>query len=332
MSKNVTNNREGYAHPSQNIINLFCEIVGDSNVLLDESDMQSYLLEPRRLYSSKAACVIKPSSVLEISHLLKIANENNISVVPQGGNTGLVGGQVPYDKGNEVILSLSRLNKLREIDISTNSMTIEAGMTLDKVQKLADENDRFFPLSLGSEGSCQIGGNLATNAGGTAVIEYGNTRELTLGLEVVLADGKILNGLKSLRKDNTGYDLKNLFIGSEGTLGIITAATMKLFPKPKNIISTFVSLKDLDSSVNLLNFLRKETMNKITSFELMPKIGIKLVQKHKPNIKIPLKALNDWSALIEFSSNDTLDSAREDLESTLFKAINEDYITDCVIA
>jgi FAD/FMN-containing dehydrogenase len=272
MSKNVTNNREGYAHPSQNIINLFCEIVGDSNVLLDESDMQSYLLEPRRLYSSKAACVLKPSSVLEISHLLKIANENNISVVPQGGNTGLVGGQVPYDKGNEVILSLSRLNKLREIDISTNSMTIEAGMTLDKVQKLADENDRFFPLSLGSEGSCQIGGNLATNAGGTAVIEYGNTRELTLGLEVVLADGKILNGLKSLRKDNTGYDLKNLFIGSEGTLGIITAATMKLFPKPKNIISTFVSLKDLDSSVNLLNFLRKETMNKITSFELMPKI------------------------------------------------------------
>jgi FAD/FMN-containing dehydrogenase len=332
MSKNVVNNREGYAYPDQNIMNLFCGIVGASNVLLDENDMQSFLSEPRNLYKAKAACVIKPSSVLEISNILKIANDNNIAIVPQGGNTGLVGGQVPYDKGNEVILSLSRLNKLRAIDISTNSITIEAGMTLDKVQKLADENDRLFPLSLGSEGSCQIGGNLATNAGGTAVIEYGNTRELTLGLEVVLADGKILNGLKSLRKDNTGYDLKNIFIGSEGTLGIITAATMKLFPKPKNIISTFVSLSNLNAAVDLLNFLREETMNKITSFELMPKIGIELVQKHKPNINIPLKDLNDWSALIEFSSNSTLDSARDDLENTLFKAINENYITDCIIA
>lgn len=332
MNKNVKNNNINHSYPDQKIINSFSEIVGAKHILLDEDDMQPYLSEPRNLYKAKAACVLKPGSVLEISNILKIANDNNIAIVPQGGNTGLVGGQIPYDEGNEVILSLSRLNKLREVDISTNSITIEAGMTLDKVQKLADKNDRFFPLSLGSEGSCQIGGNLATNAGGVAVIEYGNTRELTLGLEVVLADGKILNGLKSLRKDNTGYDLKNIFIGSEGTLGIITAATMKLFPKPKNIISTFVSLKDLDSGVNLLNFLREKSMNKITSFELMPKIGIELVQKHKPDAKIPLKVLNDWSALIEFSSNDTFDSAREDLENNLFEAINKGYITDCVIA
>src|SRR3954451_2174345 len=230
------------AMPSQDLIARFIAIVGASHALTDPADQQPYLVEWRDKYRGSTPVVLQPGSVEQISAILKLANETGTPVVPQGGNTGLVGGQIPHETGAEVLLSLKRLPRHRVVDPGSDTMDVEAGVTLQRAQEAAEAAGRLFPLSLASEGSCTIGGNIPTNAGGTAVIAYGNTRDLVLGLEVVLADGRIWRGMRHLRKDNTGYDLKNLFIGAEGTLGVVTAAVLKLFARPRSVVSAFVGV------------------------------------------------------------------------------------------
>ena len=217
-------------------------IVGAEHVIADPGLMAGYLNEPRNLYHGHARCIVLPGATAEVARVVTLCSAANIKIVPQGGNTGLVGGQTPSERGDEIVLSLTRMNRLREIDTLSNTLTVEAGMTLKDVRAAAESAGRYFPLALNAAPACTIGGNLATNAGGTAAVAYGVARDLVLGLEVVLADGRVLNGLSKLKKDNTGYDLKNLFIGAEGTLGIITAAVLKLYPKPRAIETAFVGL------------------------------------------------------------------------------------------
>ena len=238
--------------PSDETLDALSRIVGEHHAIRDPAAMAPYLVEWRDRYVGKAALVLKPGSTEEVAAILKRANETRTAVVPQGGNTGLVGGQIPFESGNEVVVSLSRMTHVRDIDLDGNTMTVEAGLVLANAQAVAASAGRLFPLSLASEGSCQIGGVLATNAGGMAVLAYGSARDLALGLEVVLADGSVWNGLKRLRKDNSGYDLKDLFIGSEGTLGIITAAVLRLFPKPAATVTAFAGLAHLDKATAIL--------------------------------------------------------------------------------
>ncbi|HEY8070517.1 MAG TPA: FAD-binding oxidoreductase, partial [Methylocystis sp.] len=231
-------------------------VVGEKSVLADPGETFSYMEEPRGLFHGRALAVVRPSTVAQISRVLALCNESGTGVVAQGGNTGLVGGQTPDDTGRQIVLSLIRLDKIRDIDPVSDAMTVDAGVTLARAQAAAESVDRYFPLSLASEGSCTIGGNLATNAGGVHVIAYGSARDLALGVEVVLADGRVLSGLSKLRKDNTGYDLTRLMIGSEGTLGVITAATLKLFPRPRARVTAFVGLADPGRALELLNFCK----------------------------------------------------------------------------
>ena len=242
--------REGdhVKRPSEETLDALSRIVGEHHAIRDPAAMAPYLVEWRDRYVGKAALVLQPGSTAEVAAILKRANETRTAIVPQGGNTGLVGGQIPFEGGHEVVVSLSRMTHVRDVDLDGNTMTVEAGLVLANAQSVAASAGRLFPLSLASEGSCQIGGVLATNAGGMAVLAYGSARDLTLGLEVVLADGSVWNGLKRLRKDNSGYDLKDLFIGSEGTLGIITAAVLRLFPKPAATVTAFAGLAQLDSA------------------------------------------------------------------------------------
>jgi FAD/FMN-containing dehydrogenase len=277
-------------------------IVGESHIVTDPAEMAGYLREPRDLFRGIAACVVRPGSTEEVAAVLALCNATKIPVVPQGGNTGLVGGQVPDASGRSVLLSLGRLTKIREIDLATNTMIVEAGTILAAVQETADQAGRLFPLSLAAEGSCTIGGNLSTNAGGTAVIAYGNARDLVLGLEVVLADGRILSNLSKLRKDNTGYDLKHLFMGSEGTLGIITAAVLKLFPKPRSIETAFVGLASPARALSFLDLARDMAGGEITCFELIPRIGIDFVVAHGRGAQDPLPEPHAWYVLLELSS------------------------------
>ena len=232
------------------LIAKFRAVVGDKYAVTDAADIAPYVTEERDLFHGRSPLVLRPGSTAEVSAICKLASEHKIALVPQGGNTGLVGGQTPHH--GEVVVSLRRLDKIREIDPASNTMTCEAGVVLQIAQQRAAEVNRLFPLSLGAEGSCTIGGNLSTNAGGTAALAYGVAREMALGLEVVLADGRILNGLSKLKKDNTGYDLRNVFIGAEGTLGIITAATLKLFPKPHAVETAYVGLKSPAEALKLL--------------------------------------------------------------------------------
>ena len=277
-------------------------IVGEAHVVADAVGMAGYLKEPRDLFHGKALCVVRPHATREVAAILELCNATETPVVPQGGNTGLAGGQVPGADGTAVILSLTRMRRLRELDQSSSTMTVEAGMVLAHAQQEADRAGLLFPLSLGSEGSCTIGGNLATNAGGTQVIAYGNARDLVLGLEVVLADGRVLSDLSKLRKNNTGYDLKNLFIGSEGTLGVITAAVLKLFPKPAAIETAFIGLASPRAAVDLLNFARERLGNEITSFELIPRIGLDFILSHIKTARDVLRGRHAWYVLLELSS------------------------------
>jgi len=240
---------------SPELIARFREIVGDKYAVTEAADIAPYLTEERNLYHGRSPLVLRPGSTAEVSAICKLATEHRIALVPQGGNTGLVGGQTPHN--GEVVVSMRRMDRVRDIDTASNTMTCEAGMVLQIAQQRAGEVDRLFPLSLGAEGSCTIGGNLSTNAGGTTALAYGVAREMALGLEVVLADGRILNALSKLKKDNTGYDLRNLFIGAEGTLGIITAATLKLFPKPRAMETAFVGLKSPADALKLLAIAQK---------------------------------------------------------------------------
>lgn len=279
----------------------FEAIVGKGHVVADIAGMEGFLREPRGLFHGKALCIVRPGSVREVAAVLALCHKTATQLVPQGGNTGLVGGQNPSMDGGAIVLSLTRLRALREIDLASNTMTVEAGMVLAEVQEEARRADRLFPLSLGSEGSCTIGGNLATNAGGTNVIAYGNARDLVLGLEVVLADGRILSDLSKLKKNNTGYDLKNLFIGSEGTLGIITAAVLKLFPKPQSVETAFIGLSSPRAALDLLNLARDTAGGEITSFELIPRLGLDFVLAHFDTRDV-LPAKYPWYVLLELSS------------------------------
>lgn len=304
-------------------------IVGPAGLVTDPADMDVYLEEQRGLFRGVTPCVVRPASTQEVSQVLAACYDAGVAIVPQGGNTGLCGGAVA---SGEIIVSLSRMNKVRAVDPVNFTMTVDAGCVLADLQQVADDHDRLFPLSLGAEGSCQIGGNLSTNAGGTAVLRYGNARELTLGLEVVLPDGRIWDGLTGLRKNNTGYDLKHLFIGAEGTLGIITGAVVKMFPKPVSRHTAFVALKDLDSVLDVLGRARAASADTVSGFELIPRIAIDISVRHIEGSVDFLEARHDWYALIEFESSDRNSGLGEAMESFLESAFEDGLVVDAVIA
>src|SRR6202140_1350361 len=313
---------------SSELIALFRAIVGDKYAVTDAADIAPYVTEERDLFHGHSPLVLRPGLTAEVSAICKLATEHRIALVPQGGNTGLVGGQTPHN--GEVVISMRRMDKIRDIDTASNTMTCEAGVVLQIAQQRASEVDRLFPLSLGAEGSCTIGGNLSTNAGGTTALAYGVAREMALGLEVVLADGRILNGLSKLKKDNTGYDLRNLFIGAEGTLGIITAATLKLFPKPRAVETAFVGLKSPAAALKLLSISQNEAAGTLTSFELLSDIAVDFSVRHGIDIRDPLAGKHRWYVLMELSS--TREDARATLESILEQGLDGGIIDDAVIA
>src|SRR6202022_1626101 len=310
------------------LITRFRKIVGDKYAVTDASDIAPYLTEERDLFHGRSPLVLRPGSTAEVSAICKLATEHAIALVPQGGNTGLVGGQTP-DHG-EVVVSMRRMDQIRDIDRASNTMTCEAGVVLQIAQQEPSEAARLFPLSRGAEGSCTIGGNLSTNAGGTAALAYGVAREMALGLEGGLADGRILHGLSKLKKDNTGYDLRNLFIGAEGTLGIITAATLRLFPKPRAVETAFVGLKSPAEALKLLSISQNEAAGSLTSFELLSDIAVDFSVRHGIDIRDPLGSKHPWYVLMELSSS--RDDARATLESILAQGLDDGIVDDAVIA
>ncbi len=317
--------------PAAALIERFAAITGARYVLTDPHDVEPYLIEQRDLWHGRTLCVLRPGSTAEVAAILRLCHETRTPVVPQGGNTGLVGGQTPDESGKQVVLSLNRMTAVREIDKASNTMTVEAGLTLIRVQEAADAEDRLFPLSLASEGSCTIGGNLSTNAGGTAVITYGNARDLVTGIEVVLADGRVMSTLSKLKKDNTGYDLKHLFMGAEGTLGIITAAVVKLYPKPRSRETAMVGVADPHKATALLTLAQQMAGSDVKTFELMPRIGIEFMLKHCSGVREPMNSVHPWYVMIELASQ--LDHGLGDtLLGLLEKAAEADLIEDAVIA
>jgi FAD/FMN-containing dehydrogenase len=318
--------------PSQDTIDALVRIVGEEHAIRDEEAMAPYLVEWRDRYRGKAALVLRPGETEEVSAILQHANATRTAIVPQGGNTGLVGGQIPFETGHEVVVALERLDRVRDIDLASNTMTVEAGLVLALAQQVAASAGRLFPLSLASEGSCQIGGVLATNAGGTAVLAYGCARDLALGLEVVLADGRVWNGLKALRKDNSGYDLRDLFIGSEGTLGIITAAVLRLFPKPAELVTGMACMSALESAPAFFARVLERAGPMLTAFEIMPRIGVDFVLRHGSGVRDPFPSPYPWYALFELSSPLEGDRLRRLAETLLNEGIETGEIDNVVIA
>ena len=317
--------------PSAETLLALTSIVGERYAVRDTEDMAPYLTEWRDRYRGKATLVLKPGSLDDVSRILKCANEARIGIVPQGGNTGLVGAQIPDESGTQIVLSLERLTGIRDMDLASNTMTVEAGLTLAGAQEEAARAGRLFPLSLASEGSCQIGGVLSTNAGGLAVLAYGNARDLALGLEVVLADGRVWNGLKALRKDNTGYDLKNIFIGAEGTLGVITAAVLRLFPPPVERVTCMAALVDLQDAPALFTHIQGAAGPMLTAFEILPRIGIAFAVKHGNGLRDPFEAPHPWYVLFELSSPITGQDIRALAETQLQAALEAGQIKDAVV-
>lgn len=313
------------------ILDEMAGVIGARNIVAEADAMVPYLKEWRDLFRGRAQAVVRPASTAEVSALVRLAAQAGATLVPQGGNTGLVGGQIPIAEGREIILSLQRLDRVRAVDADSDTMTLEAGVTLLRAQEAAEGAGRLFPLSLASEGSCTVGGNLSTNAGGTAVIAYGNARELCMGLEVVLADGRIWNGLRQLRKDNTGYDLKNLFIGAEGTLGIITAAVMKLFPLPAARATAFLAVPGPQAALTLLGRAKASAGGTLTTFELMSRLCVEFVLRHGAGTRDPLSSPSPWYVLMEVSSQSAagLDEA---VEAFLGDALDEGLVTDAALA
>lgn len=307
------------------------KIVGDKYVATNEEDLKWYISEYRGRYVGKAMAAVRPADTQQVSDVVKLCDQHNITIVPQGGNTSLVGGSISYDE-KALIINLSRLNNVLDIDPHNFSVTVGAGYILADLQKLAEENDRYFPLSLGAEGSCQIGGNIASNAGGMLTIGYGNTRDLVLGLEVVLPNGDIWQGLRRLRKDNTGYDLKHLFIGSEGTLGIVTAAVLKIFPKPIKRETFFAGIDTPDQAIELLSRCREMAADNIMAFELMPRLGIDLALKHLPDTIDPLEKPHPWYVMADLRSGSQSDTFRNQIEELLGKAYDDKVINDATLA
>ncbi|MEG6508820.1 FAD-binding oxidoreductase [Methyloligella sp. 2.7D] len=327
MSKTVK-----IAAPSPETLKALVKIVGAEHAITDPAEMEPFLHEWRDRYHGKAALILRPGTVEEVSRIMALANETETAIVPQGGNTGLVGAQIPFESGHEVVLSLGRLNHIREIDTTGNTMTVEAGVVLAQAQEIAANAGHLFPLRIASEGSCQIGGVLSTNAGGTAVLAYGNARDLVLGLEVVLADGRIWNGLKALRKDNSGYDMKHLFMGAEGTLGIITAAVLRLFPPPAENVTAFVGLPSLEKAAAFFDRAYAAASGELTAFEILPRIGIEFVVRHGTGMSDPLETPHPWYALIELTSPNASAGLAETAESLLSEALEAGEISDGAIA
>lgn len=314
------------------LIERFITIVGVNHALVDQDMIAPYLIEQRGLYHGSTPLVLRPSSTQEVSQIMKLADATATPIVPQGGNTGLVGAQQPDETATGIIVSLERLNRIRSIDIEGNLALVEAGVVLHTLQEKVDEKGRFFPLSLGSEGTCQIGGNLSSNAGGTGVLAYGNSRELCLGLEVVLPDGRILDDLRYVKKDNSGYDLKDLFIGAEGTLGIITAAVMKLFPKPQGKSVAYAGLKSPEKALQLLLLAQKKAGSMLTGFELMAKVGMEMTLNYVKDARAPLENQHEWYVLIDLSSSHSDGEATNIMEDILGEALQQEIIEDASIA
>jgi FAD/FMN-containing dehydrogenase len=306
--------------------------IGDAHVLTASADTSGYLTDQRGRYTGQALAVLKPASTAEVVAIVKLCHQYRTPLVPQGGNTGLVLGSVPDTSGRAVLLSLKRLNRIRTVDPVNNTMTVEAGCILQHVQQAAADAQRLFPLSLAAEGSCTIGGNLSTNAGGTGVLRYGNTRELCLGLEVVTAQGEIMSSLRGLRKDNTGYDLRDLFIGAEGTLGIITAAVLKLFPQPRAQVTALVALRTPRQALRLLSLAQSHCGATLTGFELMSSICLDLVTKHFPPQRAPFKERHAQYVLLEMSDSESASHAEAMFETLIAAALEQELIDDAVIA
>jgi FAD/FMN-containing dehydrogenase len=318
--------------PSAEILDRLRSIVGPQGYLDQPADVAPYTTDHRKLYRGATPLVLRPDSTQQVAEILKVCNEARIGVVPVGGNTGYCGGTAPSEDGSQIVLSLARMRRVRAVDPHNYTMIVEAGCVLADVQAAAAAADRLFPLSLGSEGSCQIGGNLSTNAGGTAVLRYGMMRDLVLGLEVVLPDGRILDALKSLRKDNTGYDLRDLFIGAEGTLGVITAAAIKLFSRPATVVTAFVAVPDPQAAVALLSRLRAASGDLVSTFELVPRIGIDLVTQHIPKTSDPFDERYDWYVLLEIGGGKQAGSLREAMENELATAMEAKEVLNAVFA
>ncbi|MCQ8780695.1 FAD-binding oxidoreductase [Aurantimonas sp. CSK15Z-1] len=316
---------------SDALLQRFAAIVGPANALTDEALKAPFLSEPRDLFRGRTRLVLRPGSREEVSAILRLASETRTPVVPQGGNTGLVGGQQPRSDA-EIVVSLARMNRILDVDPLGRTMMVEAGAVLATVQAAADEADCLFPLSLGSEGSCQIGGNLASNAGGIGVLAYGNARALCLGIEAVLASGEVFHGLGRLRKDNRGYDLRDLFVGSEGTLGIITAAVLRLFPKPAGREVAFVGLADPEAALDLLKAAQARAGTQLTAFELMGRTAMEFTLRHTEGARDLMTQPHAWYVMIEISSGRSAEDAREMLETILSEAFEAGGVEDAVVA
>lgn len=312
------------------LVNALRTAVGAANVLV-EGDLSAYVQDWRKRYRGRALAVVRPANTTEVSAVVKLCARHGAGLVPQGGNTGLVGGSVPDESGTQVLLSLSRMNRVRGLDAANLTLTVEAGCVLQAVQEAAAAQGFLFPLSLAAEGSCTLGGNLATNAGGTQVLRYGNARELCLGLEVVTAQGEVWDGLAGLRKDNTGYDLRDLFIGSEGTLGVITAATLKLYPQPAARMTALAALPSLEAAVSLLQLAQARLGAGLTGFEVMNRFSLSLVRKYFPQLRQPLPEA-PWTVLLEQSDTESEAHARALFEGLLESALERNLISDAAVA
>ncbi len=317
--------------PSQETLDRLAAVVGKKFAIREPADMEGYVTEWRGRWPGRAALVLRPGSAEEVSEILKIANETCTGIVPQGGNTGAVGGQVPSSTGHEIVVSLSRMNRVLYVDALDNTIAVEAGCVLETIQQAADEVDRLFPLRIGSQGSCQIGGNLGTNAGGIATLAYGNARDLALGLEVVMADGRVWNGMNRLRKNNTGYDLRDIFIGSEGTLGIITGAVLKLFPKPADRAAALIGVQGPEPALELLSLAKGLTNNGVTGFEIFPQFGMTIVYRHT-DLASPLASDFPWYVLLEIAGGSTPGEMTPVLSDLLEAGFEKDLIGDAALA
>lgn len=310
------------------------QLVGATHVLTD-GDLTAWELDWRRRSHGKALAVVRPANTDEVAAVVRACANERVSIVAQGGNTGLSVGSTPDDSGTQVVLSLTRMNAVRHIDHANLTMTVDAGCILQSLQDVAEKEGLLFPLSLAAEGSCTIGGNLGTNAGGTQVVRYGNTRELCLGLEVVTAQGEVWDGLKGLRKDNTGYDLRDLFIGSEGTLGIITAATMKLYPQPAAQLTAWAAVPSMQAAIRLLGLAHKQLGAGLTGFEVMGQFALSFVTRHMPQLRIPFTEMKDeapYCVLLENSDSESEQHARERFELLLELALEDGCVVDAVVA
>ncbi|TFF25550.1 FAD-binding oxidoreductase [Jiella endophytica] len=313
------------------LIGRFAAIVGETNALTQPSDIEPYLEEPRGLFPGHTSVVLRPRNVEEVAAIMRLANETKTPVVPQGGNTGLVGGQSPRSLG-QVVLSLQRLDRIREVDKAGRTITVDAGVVLQRVQEAAEEAGLLFPLSLGSEGSCQIGGNLASNAGGTGVLAYGNSRDLCLGIEAVLASGEIHHGLRRLKKDNRGYDIRNLLVGSEGTLGVITGAVLKLFPRPAGREVAYAGVASPEDALALLHLAERHAGSGLTGFEFLPRLGLEFVLRHIEGARDPMAEPHAWYILVEVSSSRSAEDARDTMEVLLAEGFEAGLVEDAAIA